>query len=124
MNDLFTLYRYLATNKHATDEHHPYNAALSALNGYSETQGEIAFYAKKIRETGGLTWDDANNLTEHILTDCEVNLIHHSGSPAAAAIRFVERYVPLEEIGNLIEACQQEQARMQRQSSAEGGNEQ
>lgn len=119
MDDLFTVFRYLATNRNATDKQNPYSIAFSALNDYIETQSEIAFYAKKIRDTGGLTWDEANALTEHILIDSEVGLIKHHGSPSAAAIRFIERYVSLEKIGELIESCQQEQARMQREEDEE-----
>ena len=118
MDDLFTVYRYLATNRNTTDERNPYNIALSALNNYIETQSDITFYADKIRETGGLSWEESNSLTEHILIDSEVSLIHHHGSPSAAAIRFIERYVSLEEMGKLIEACQQEQARMQHEKDS------
>jgi hypothetical protein len=119
MDNLFTLYRYLATNRHLTDEQNPYTRAFFVLDSYLEIEREIASYADIIRSTGGLQWSEAEELTQRILTGFETGLNSHHGTTVSAAIDFMQKYISLDDIDDLIEACKHEQARMQREEDEE-----
>lgn len=109
MDDLFVVYRYLALNRHRTDEHNQYNVAFQTLNAYVDVEREIAYYADKIKSTGGLGRDEAEKLTERILTGFEAGLNRHHGTPLSTAIDFIRRYISLDDIDKLIEVCQEEE---------------
>ncbi|HZT98088.1 MAG TPA: hypothetical protein VFA10_00415 [Ktedonobacteraceae bacterium] len=115
MDDLFVVYRYLTNSRHTTDHQNPYTIAHRALDSYLEIECEIASYANKIHTTGGLQWSEAEKLTEHILTGFETGLNNHHGDVLSAAIHFMQKYLSLDDIGDLIEACKHEQARLQRE---------
>lgn len=119
MDDLFVVYRYLALNRHKTNEHNPYNVAFETFDAYVDIEREIAYYANKIRSTGGLGWDEAEKLSERILTGFETGLNRHHGTTLSTAIDFVQKYISLDDIGKLIEACQEEKARMIREEDDE-----
>lgn len=120
MDDLFVVYRYLALNRHKTDEDNPYSVAFETLDAYVDIEREIAYYANKIRSTGGLGWGEAKKLTERILTGFEIGLLsRHHGTTLSAAIDFMQKYISLDDIGLLIEACQKEKARMIREEDEE-----
>jgi hypothetical protein len=112
MDDLFVVYRYLALNRHRTDESNPYNVAFHLFDDYVATEREIAFYADKIVSTGGLSWEEAEKFTERLLINFETGLNNHHGATLTTAIDFVKKYIALDEINKLIEACQEEKARM------------
>ena len=119
MDDLFVVYRYLALNRHRTNESNPYNVAFQAFDSYVYMEREIATYAGKIKSTGGLSWEEAEKLTEQLLTGSETVLNNHHDTTLAAAIDFVRKYISLDDIGKLIEACQEEKARMIREDDEE-----
>ncbi len=123
MDNLFVVYRYLALNRHKTDERNPYNVAFDVLNSYADIEREIAYYANKISSTGGLSFDEVEKLTERLLTGFEIGRIGHD-TPLLAAIDFVQKYITYisldgDDIDKLIEACQQEKARMIREEDDE-----
>src|SRR5712692_8270694 len=115
MDDLFVVYRYLALNRHRIDEHNPYNVAFETVDAYVDIEGEMAYYANKIRSTGGLNFDEAEKLTERLLIGFGTGLNRHHGTTLLATIDFVRKYISLDDIGKLIEACQEEKARMIRE---------
>jgi hypothetical protein len=119
MDDLFVVYRYLTNSRHTTDHQNPYNSAHRTFNSYLEIERELASYASKIRTAGGLQWSEAEKLTEHILTGFETGLNTHHGDVLSAAMNFMQKYLSFDEIGDLIEACKHEQARMQREEDEE-----
>ncbi len=133
MNDLFTVYRYLALNQQderflalsqepdpdESDPVLPYTRAFKMLDAYVDIQNEIQFYSTQIRSTGGLTWDEARRLAGEILTGYEVGLIRGHGSPLTAAIDFVQKYIGLNDIDALIEACEAEKKRMEHEDDEE-----
>lgn len=119
MDDLFVVYRYLATNRHRTDEHNPYTIAFRTLDSYVNVERDIASYANKIRTTGGLQWSDATKLKESLLTGFETGLNTYYGDPLSAAIAFMRKYIDLAEIETFIAVCKGEQARMQREEDEE-----
>src|ERR1022692_4852360 len=119
MDDLFVVYRYLALNRHRTNESNPYNVAFQAFDSYVDMEREIASFAGKIKATGGLGWEEAEKLTERLLTGFETGLNNHHDTTLAAAIDFVRKYISLDDIGKLIEACQEEKARMIREDDEE-----
>lgn len=122
MDDLFVVYRYLALNRHRTNEDNPYNVAFQALDSYVDVEREIAYYASKIKSTGGLSWDEAKKLTERLLTGFETGLNRHHGTTLSTAIDFIQQYISLDDINKLIEACQEEKARMIREEDNESAD--
>jgi hypothetical protein len=120
MDNLFIVYRYLALNRHRTNDDNPYNVAFRAFDSYVDMEREIAYYAGKINSTGGLMFEDAEKLTERLITGFETGLNNHHGATLATAIDFVKKYISLDDIGKLIEACQEEKARMIREEQEEG----
>jgi hypothetical protein len=100
-------------------EGNQYNVAFKPFDSYVDIEREIAYYAGKIKSTGGLSWDEAEKLSERILTGFETGLNRHHGTTLSAAINFVQKYISLDDIGKLIEACQQEKARMIREEDDE-----
>lgn len=123
MDDLFVVYRYLTNSRHTTDHQNPYNIAHRTLDSYLEIERAIVYYANKIRTTGGLQWSEAEKLTEHILTGFETGLNNHHGEVLSAAINFMQKYISLDDIGDLIEACKHEQARMQHEEDEDRAEE-
>jgi cobyrinic acid a,c-diamide synthase len=119
MDDLFIVYRYLVLNRHRTNDDNPYNAAFRAFDSYVDMEREIAYYAGKISSMGGLDFEDAEKLTERLLTGFETGLNNHHGTTLATAIDFVKKYISLDDIGKLIEACHEEKARMIREDDDE-----
>ena len=119
MDDLFVVYRYLTLHRSRSDESNPYNVAFEALDDYINVEPEIAYYAKRIRETGGLDWSEAEKLTERILTGSETVLNRHYETTLSTAIAFVHKYISLDDIDMLIKACEREKARMIREEDEE-----
>ena len=115
MDDLFVVYRYLTNNRHMTDDQNPYTIAHRTLDSYLEIEREMAYYANVIRTTGGLDWDEAEQLTERLLAGFETGLNTYHGDVLRAAQSFMQKYISSGDIGELIEACKHEQARMQRE---------
>jgi len=119
MDSLFTLYRYLVNNRHQSDHKNPYNVALQTLENYLDMERSLATYADKIRQTGGLDFADAEKLTAHLEHGFETAiLLAHESAPKAVA-QMVCRYIGLSEIDEVIEACQEEKARMEREEREE-----
>ncbi|SRR5579884_115486 len=119
MDDLFVVYRYLTNSRHTTNHQNPYTSAHRTLDSYLEIEREIASYANKIRTTGGLQWSEAEKLTEQILTGFETGLNSHYGDVLSTATNFMQKYLSLDDIADLIEACKHEQARLQREEDEE-----
>jgi len=111
MDTLFTVYRYLVQNKNRNDEHNPYNIASRTLDAYLDIERELRFYANKIQTSGGLCWEDAQDLTEKMLIGFETGLNQHHGTALLTAIAFAKVYLSPEGIDKLIEACQKEKTR-------------
>jgi hypothetical protein len=119
MDDLFVVYRYLTHSRHTTDHQNPYNVAHRALDSYLDVEPEIAYYANRIRTTGGLTFEEAEKLTERIVAGFETGLNNYHGETLPAAIDFMKKYISLDDMPELIDACQQEQSRMQHEIEEE-----
>ncbi len=123
MDDLLRLYRYLVTNRHATDDmtngENPYNTAYRALDSYLDIERELSYFADKVHTGGGFEWDAAKQLTDCLLTGFETGLMNQHGGALSAAIDLMQKYLSSEEIEQLIDACRKEQKRMEREEDAE-----
>src|ERR1022692_796126 len=123
MDDLFVVYRYLALNRNSENlsptykdgKDNPYNVAFQTIDAYVDMEREIAYYANKINKSGGLAWTEAEHLTERLLSGFETGLINYNETALATAIGFMKKYIALDNINKLIEACQEEKTRMIRE---------
>lgn len=123
MDNLLVLVHYLANN-HASnmlrkDEDNPYSVAYRALDSYIEISRELDTYGERIRSTGGLDWNEAKKMTEYLVTGFETGLNNHHDTTLQAATSFVQKYLNIEDIDKLIDACHQEKKRMEREEDEE-----
>jgi hypothetical protein len=105
VDDLFIVFRYLALHRSRTDEYNQYNVAFEALDDYVNILPEISHYAERISKTGGLDWDEAEKLTERLLTGFETGLNRHYGTTLSTAISFVQKYLASDDIEKLVSFC-------------------
>lgn len=126
MDDLLRLYRYLVNNRHVTEnffpapnDSNPYDTAYRALDSYLDIERQLSYYADKVHGKGGFEFDTAKELAEVLVTGFETGLNNHYGAALPTAINFMQKYLSSEEIDKLIDACRQEQKRMEREEDAE-----
>jgi hypothetical protein len=116
MNDLFTLYRYLATNSDKNDTSNPYTTTLAALEHVLDLITYLEGEGCSIRNGGDIEWDHAIDITQQIVDVHKNALCANAVSPLEAAIDFVQTRLSLQDIDTFIEALQvqklQEQAAM------------
>lgn len=119
MDAAFELYRYLVHNRHRTDDNTPYNVAYRAFESYLEIDRDLSYFAGLAHAHGGFEFEQAEKLTERLITSFEAGLSDHHGSALLAAISFVQKYIGLDDIDMLIDACHEEKKRMEREEDAE-----
>lgn len=105
MDNFFRLFRYLAKNKHRHDENNSYNVAFDVLDPVVDLIDSLSRYGQKIHETGGFGWDDADKITERIITAHRVALFEHAGqSKHQAILDLVEEYFTSKDATKLIDS--------------------
>ncbi len=121
MNNLFTLYRYLAQNQGRADKSDPYNVALQTLEPVLDLLAELDHYGEQIRQSGGTLWDETEQISERIIERHRAALGAFSQSNLEAVKAFSEWGIGLDEIDALIDALQQQKQTMlqQRREQAE-----
>jgi hypothetical protein len=112
MDDLFTLYRYLARNQHG-EEDNPYVVALHTLEPVLDLLAELESTGSFIRDQGGIEWLRASAITEKIIESYKSGLCLHADSSLEAVKDFASTHISLDEIDKLIDALHEQKLTLQ-----------
>jgi hypothetical protein len=92
MEKLFILYRYLANNQHA-DPENSYTTAYRALESFLDILYEIEYWGQQAHERGGLSWEEADRITEQVTDGFKTALCSINGDAIKAIHDFTASHI-------------------------------
>jgi hypothetical protein len=101
MDKLFTLYRYLAKNQNG-DPENSYTSAYHALESFLDIVNEIEYWSEQVHDLGGLSWEEADRITEQLTDGFKTALCSINGDAVKAIHDFTTSHIELKEYDLLL----------------------